>query len=638
MIGLVIWLIFGLLAATEASAQELHLKSAAGPVGRFTMAGGGGNQRHVLIQFDHPPNDADLRALVRSGAKVVAAVPDNAVVVVVQGDVPGVGDMMAGARWTGSLQVTEKLSKWLNRTGWNSVVVEFYADVSLGDQEMVLGAEGLLPRRDVRLRTNHVLVSGSFADLTALAGHDEVAYLFPADAVLENSGQVYACAGMMTQYGAIGQYSNIVHGWDLDSDLVAHLQYVFGETTAKLTALQVEAEVVRAMGEWSKSASLVFKAGTSLTAPKTIAVRFFNGQHGDAFPFDGPGGVLAHTFYPVPVNAEPLAGDVHLDADENWHVGGDVDLYSVALHELGHAIGLGHSDVPGDAMYPYYRTGLRLTANDIGAAQQLYGPPAGQNPVGGGSPTPTPTPSTPAPRNPIPAPTNPTPAPSTPAPAPTNPTPAPTNPTPTPSTPAPTNPAPTNPTPVPSTPAPAITVKAPASPVSVATVTLSGTLTGGATPVAVTWQTNNGSSGVANLLTGGLWAIPNIPLRVGVNTVTITATDGQDRIASQVAKVTYTPATTVTYSPISISVQSPAGTIVTTTSTAMSVSGISSGGNGGVTNITWQTSAGSSGGAVGTDRWTTTAIPLLVGTNTFVIKAFDNAGMSGWTTLIVVRH
>jgi len=54
--------------------------------------------------------------------------------------------------------------------------------------------------------------------------------------------------------------------------------------------------------------------------------------------------VLAHTFYPSPPNPEPIAGDVHLDDDEEWVIGSDlsvrsVDLFSVSLHELGHALG-----------------------------------------------------------------------------------------------------------------------------------------------------------------------------------------------------------------------------------------------------------------------------------------------------------
>jgi len=88
-------------------------------------------------------------------------------------------------------------------------------------------------------------------------------------------------------------------------------------------------------------------AGDRADAARTIAIRFGRGAHGDSYPFDGPGKVLAHTFYPAPSNSEPVAGDMHLDADEDWNAGVNVDLFSVALHEIGHALGLAHSSQPG---------------------------------------------------------------------------------------------------------------------------------------------------------------------------------------------------------------------------------------------------------------------------------------------------
>jgi hypothetical protein len=64
---------------------------------------------------------------------------------------------------------------------------------------------------------------------------------------------------------------------------------------------------------------------------------------------------------------------MHLNADESWNVGSSIDLFSVALHEAGHALGLAHTDDPTAVMYPYYKFHAGLLANDIGGVQALYG-------------------------------------------------------------------------------------------------------------------------------------------------------------------------------------------------------------------------------------------------------------------------
>ena len=99
--------------------------------------------------------------------------------------------------------------------------------------------------------------------------------------------------------------------------------------------------------------------------------RFVSGSHGDATPFDGPGLVVAHAFYPED-------GRIHFDSDEEFTTGGDpnkVNLLSIAAHEIGHALGLGHSaqsDSVMHAQYQPYSANFALAQDDINGINYLY--------------------------------------------------------------------------------------------------------------------------------------------------------------------------------------------------------------------------------------------------------------------------
>ncbi|XP_028417679.1 collagenase 3-like [Dendronephthya gigantea] len=118
---------------------------------------------------------------------------------------------------------------------------------------------------------------------------------------------------------------------------------------------------------WEYSTPLLFTK-TSSKVPD-IRIEFAPAVHGDKFNFDGPGGVLAHAYPPVNHN---IAGDIHFDASEKWDK--DYDLFSVALHEIGHSIGLAHSSIPPSIMYGTYKKKPGLHWDDRDGINALYGP------------------------------------------------------------------------------------------------------------------------------------------------------------------------------------------------------------------------------------------------------------------------
>ena len=536
---------------------------------------------HYLIQFNAPPSSAQVQELRRRGAKVTSYVPDSGLVVSSPDD-SSWDDL--DLKYVGRLDELDKVSphvserQTLQQTEM-SVIVEFHNDVDMVQaRALVLERDLSIIERD-SLLPYELLVQGPLDRIMRLSDWDEVAYIFPASPELVNGEEVIACGGPITEQGPMAQYVKAGNGWTRTGTAGSPLalDYFFGQLTGKLPADTVQSEILRSFNEWVKNANIKLSPGQSASGLRTINIFFGTGSHGDAYPFDGPGHVLGHTFYPAPSNPEPIAGDMHLDADETWRVGSSIDLYSVTLHEVGHALGLAHSDLPSAVMYPFYRQSTTLSADDINGIQALYGPP-----IAGGGSVPT----------------------------------------------------------VPPQPAPllAIAVSTPAANVSTTAVSIAaaGTASGGSETLLITWTNDRGGSGVAS--GAASWNIAFVPLASGANVITIRVTDGGGNTAAKTLLVTRNdaPAQSDTAAP-TVQILSHGSASVLTSGASISLSGTASD-NVGVTLVRWTNTYGAGGAVSGTVNWQVQNIPLLVGTNKITITALDAAGNSGGRMITIVRR
>uniref|UniRef100_A0A3B3WNS8 Peptidase metallopeptidase domain-containing protein n=1 Tax=Poecilia mexicana TaxID=48701 RepID=A0A3B3WNS8_9TELE len=160
-------------------------------------------------------------------------------------------------------------------------------------------------------------------------------------------------------------------------DVANYLVAVEGRNTMILNySLDMESTVTddvfaRALKVWSDVTPLTFTR--LLQGDADIMISFETGDHGDGSPFDGKGGILAHTFLP----GMNFIVDAHFDNDEYWTLGkgNGKSLFLLAAHEFGHGLGLNHSNVRNALMFPLYRyvEDFSLDQDDIDGIQFLYG-------------------------------------------------------------------------------------------------------------------------------------------------------------------------------------------------------------------------------------------------------------------------
>ena len=143
-------------------------------------------------------------------------------------------------------------------------------------------------------------------------------------------------------------------------------------------------EIEEAFQAWTDIAGITFtEVSDDGSAVNSASSGNFGQIRVGAHTFDGASGVLAHGYYPPADgvgNTTTITGDLHFDTAETWAVNSldantsTIDIFQVAAHEIGHAIGIDHTAVSGSLMEAIYSESFSgPQADDISAAQALYG-------------------------------------------------------------------------------------------------------------------------------------------------------------------------------------------------------------------------------------------------------------------------
>lgn len=337
----------------------------------------------MLLQFTQPVTPDLQQQLVALGVQPLRYVPDHAVLARVP---PGFDlDRLSGLRWSGPLEWFDKVSAdtVASRQQADALVAQvvlFHPDVEAREQEQAVDGQGASWRRPLEGGASQLVVEATASQVEALARDDRVAWIVPAAPRLASGEFAPFCASLRTLGGlALGEYAVYDDGWDGLGRGQALLGYYFGAGAglggAEWTSVQ------RALDEWARYAAIKWVQKGSTRQVGTVDLSWQPVCHyvqtGDPDDPCFEQYVLGHAFFPSA--GEWIAGDVHFNREDyQWKTSGTstgsfINVFDVALHELGHSLGLDHSSDPNSVMYAFLsRSYNGLQPDDIRAIQSIY--------------------------------------------------------------------------------------------------------------------------------------------------------------------------------------------------------------------------------------------------------------------------
>ncbi len=157
-----------------------------------------------------------------------------------------------------------------------------------------------------------------------------------------------------------------------------NLRFSIGPLSADVTNAQARAALAAAMATWAAAGVRLTFTEVAMNQNPDFIVDWRVANDPD---HNMTGGVLAHADFPpgcsVVVANPPLP--LHYDDQEHtWVIGavaGGFDIETVGLHEIGHLLGLGHTNVNGSVMFPFVSSNFTLRAlqpDDLAGIRALY--------------------------------------------------------------------------------------------------------------------------------------------------------------------------------------------------------------------------------------------------------------------------